>query len=434
MNKNIYEKTRYQCIKRHKINKNYVIDISKPYKTSISKDEDGNKIYDIDKAIKIRDNPTIKVKKKIEKENKSDFDELWDKYIYACQYVKKLSYNTIKRKNKDYNCHLKGKIKINIHRCDMDFWSKFIDELNTTNKQKNHIMKQLRAFYNWMKDNKLVADNPFEEIAKYKIENKEMKYWTQDEVKRFFEKIEELITSEDIDIRKDAYLIETFVLFGFALGARVGEIRALTWNSIDFENKKLLINHSIEYDPSKFKVQEYIVKKGDTLYSIANKFRITYDELIYKNRFNKDYIVKEKQKILIPASYVKSTKNEWSSDYVDLSEKHCKEIKEYKDFLINDLKLDLNPMIFWNYNYNKPYSDVALRKKFHKFCRMAKVTEIRMYDLRHTFVATMMTEGMELYHIQRFVRHKVYNTTVNKYGHLSQVIKNKAINITDNYF
>ena len=57
-----------------------------------------------------------------------------------------------------------------------------------------------------------------------------------------------------------------------------------------------------------------------------------------------------------------------------------------------------------------------------------------MYDLRHTFVTTMMTEGIELYHIQKFVRHKVYSTTVNKYGHLSQVIKNKAINITDNYF
>lgn len=434
MNKNIYEKTRYQSIKRHKINKNYIIDISKPYKTSISKDEDGNKIYDINKALKIRDNPTIKAKKKIEKENKSDLDELWDKYIYACKYVKKLGYNTIKRKEKDYNCHIRGKIKRNIHHCDIDFWSKFIDELNTTNKQKNHIMKQLRTFYNWMKDNHLIANNPFVDIAKYKIENKEMQYWTQDEVKRFFKKIDELVMSENINIKKDAYLIKTFVLFGFALGTRPGEIRALTWNSIDFENNKLLINHSIEYDPSKFKDHDYIVNKGDTLYSIANKFGITFDELISKNKFSKDYIIKERQKILIPASYLKSTKNEWSTEYIDISKKHCEEIKEYKDFLSTELKLDLNPIIFWNYNYNKPYSDTILRRKFHKYCQLANVKKIRMYDLRHTFVTTMMTEGIELYHIQKFVRHKVYSTTVNKYGHLSQVIKNKAINITDNYF
>ena len=100
MNKNIYEKTRYQSIKRHKINKNYIIDISKPYKTSISKDEDGNKIYDINKALKIRDNPTIKAKKKIEKENKSDLDELWNKYIYACKYVKKQDTIQLKEKKK----------------------------------------------------------------------------------------------------------------------------------------------------------------------------------------------------------------------------------------------------------------------------------------------------------------------------------------------
>lgn len=50
-------------------------------------------------------------------------------------------------------------------------------------------MKQLRTFYNWMKDNHLIANNPFVDIAKYKIENKEMQYWTQDEVKRFFKKL-----------------------------------------------------------------------------------------------------------------------------------------------------------------------------------------------------------------------------------------------------
>lgn len=434
MNKKIYKNTRYQNIYKHSKNNNYIIIINTPIKTSISKDENGNKIFDIKKAIQIRDNPTIKENKKIEKENKSNFDELWKKYIDYCKYIKKLEFNTINRKNKDYNCHLKGKINKNIHRCDKEFWSKFIDELNTTNKQKNHIMKQLRAFYNYLVDSNLVANNPIAKIAKYKIENKEMQYWNQSEIKKFFQKIDELINSNDLNLKKDAYLIKIFTLFGFALGERVGEIRALTWNSIDFKRKKLLINHSIEYDPNKYKDQEYIVKKGDTLYSIANQFRITLEELRNKNRFDKDYIVKEREKIIIPASYLKSTKNEWSTDYIDLSEKHCEEIKHYKDFLINDLKLDLNTIIFWNYNYNKPYSDVALRKKFHKFCQIAGVTEIRMYDLRHTFVATMMTEGMELYHIQKFVRHKVYNTTVNKYGHLSQVIKNKAVNITDNYF
>ena len=34
MDKKVYEKTRYQCIFRNKKNKNYIIQISKPVKTT----------------------------------------------------------------------------------------------------------------------------------------------------------------------------------------------------------------------------------------------------------------------------------------------------------------------------------------------------------------------------------------------------------------
>lgn len=159
MNKKIYESTRYQNIYRHIKNKNYVITINNP-KTTISTDENDNKIYDIKKAISIRDNPTTKKNKKIEQKTKDNFDDLWEQYIYDCTYIKKLEYNTIKRKNKDYNCHLKGKINISIHKADKFFWSNFIDKLNTTNKQKNHILKQLNAFYNWLVEEEKVVYNP----------------------------------------------------------------------------------------------------------------------------------------------------------------------------------------------------------------------------------------------------------------------------------
>ena len=56
-----------------------------------------------------------------------------------------------------------------------------------------------------------------------------------------------------------------------------------------------------------------------------------------------------------------------------------------------------------------------------------------MYDLRHTYVATMMMEGKELYHISRRLGHSNYNTTVNKYGHLSNQVRKEIAEITDKY-
>ena len=106
MNKDVYEKTRYQNIKRHKKNKNYVIVISKPKKTSISR-INNKKIYDIEQAIKIRNNIISKATRVDIQASKEDFKTLWDKYIYDCQNIQKLAYSTVRKKIKLYNKYLR---------------------------------------------------------------------------------------------------------------------------------------------------------------------------------------------------------------------------------------------------------------------------------------------------------------------------------------
>lgn len=91
------KKTRYQNIYRHKKNKNYVIMMSKPVKTSIAT-IDGKKIMKIEDALKIRDNPKIKVQKGLEVTYKEDFYNLWEKYINDYKNIQRQSYNTIKKK------------------------------------------------------------------------------------------------------------------------------------------------------------------------------------------------------------------------------------------------------------------------------------------------------------------------------------------------
>ena len=64
---------------------------------------------------------------------------------------------------------------------------------------------------------------------------------------------------------------------------------------------------------------------------------------------------------------------------------------------------------------------------------MAGVSKIRLYDLRHTYVATMMSEGKELYLFSPRIGHANYSTTVNKYGHLSNKARKEVALATDKY-
>lgn len=387
MNTKIYEKTRWENIYRHKTNKNYVIRFNGKIGTSISKDERGNKIYDSETARKIRDNQIIIEKKHKEIKHKETFDDLWDKYIEACKYVKKQAYNTIIRKTKAYDRYIKGKINIPINKINKDYWAKFIDQLQCSNKQKNNLIKTIKAFLNWCIEENIVMYNEISKIKKYKETKIEMKYWTINEIMHFFTTIEQLINdSSDITFKRQALMIQTLVTIGFSLGDRIGETRALTYKSINKTQMTIDIKHSINYDT-----------KSD--------------------------------------SFLSDTKNSHSQREVSITQKVIDQIAKYKDFLINEMKYPVedNSLIFFNYETKKPYSDVTLRKQFHRFCDLCGVTKIRLYDLRHTYVATMMAEGKQLYQISSRIGHSNYSTTINKYGHLSYEIKKEIANTTDKY-
>ena len=142
MDKKVYEKTRYQNIYRHKKNKNYLIMISKPVKSSIAT-IDGKKIMKLEDAIKIRDNPKLKVQKGLELTYKEDFDSLWLKYITACKNELRLAYNTILRKEKMFKKYLDGRFNKKISKITKEELITFIENMKTTTKQKNEMIKVL---------------------------------------------------------------------------------------------------------------------------------------------------------------------------------------------------------------------------------------------------------------------------------------------------
>lgn len=385
MDKKVYEKTRYQNIYRHKKNKNYLIMISKPVKTSIA-DIDGNKIMKLEDAIKIRDNPKIKVQKGLELTYKEDFDALWSKYITANKNEMQLAYNTVIRKEKMYNKYLKGYFKKKVSKIVADDIVKLLNDMDTTDKQKNEMIRALKAFFNWCVKEEYIIVSPMLKINKFKVEKPTMRYWTPEEIKKIISVLDTDINSKDYFLIKKARLVKIFILINFSLGDRVGETRALTYDCFDDNLGIVRIKHSINYDTK-----------------------------------SKDFL--------------SNTKNYHSQREVDVSDKLIDEVKKYKQFLIEYTQNNIqdSDLIFFNYDTKKPITDVTLRKAFHYYCNKANVSKIRMYDLRHTYVATMMGEGKELYHISSRIGHSSYSTTVNKYGHLSNKKRKEIAEITDKY-
>lgn len=383
MDKKVYENTRYQNIYRHKKNKNYIIMISKPVKTSISR-IDGKKIMKLEDALKIRDNPKIKIQVGLEVTYKEDFDSLWTKYMNDCIYNQRQTYNTIRRKEIMYNKYVKGKFNKKVSKVSENDMTYFINNMICSLKQKNQMIKELRTFFNWCIKKDYLLVSPLKNIKKYKVEKSEMKYWTPEELSIFLNTInKDIENNENVEV---AYRTKIFTLINFSLGDRVGETRALTFDCFDEKLGIVRIKHSINYD-----------RKSD--------------------------------------DFLSNTKNYHSQRAIDITSKLIEEVKEYKYYLINfcDYNVKETDIIFFNYKSNKPYTDATLRKYFYKYRDKAQVSKIRMYDLRHTYVAIMMSEGKELYHISERIGHSDYSTTVNEYGHLSNKTRKEIASITDKY-
>lgn len=386
MDKKIYKNTRYQNIKQHIKNKNYVVLISKPVKTSISR-INGEKIWRIEEALKIRDNPKIKMQKKYEVNNKDDFSTLYEQFLYECENIKKLGYSTIKKRKLMYEAHMKPYIKKSVTKLTEEDIVIAIDKIKSTDKQKNEVLEIYKIFFNWCIKQKIIFISPTKNIKKIKVTKEEMKYWLPEHFTKFLNYVNTTINeTTELNIKETAYRTKIVVLLGFVLGDRIGETRALKWSNFDAEKSSIYIQHSINY-----------------------------------NTKSKDY--------------TKTTKTYSSQRKIDVTSKIIDEINKYRFFLENEMEYNINDddLILFNYSRNRPYSDVSLRKLFYKYIELAEVPKIRLYDLRHSYVATMMTEEIPLYLISERLGHINYNTTVNKYGHLSNKIRKEVASITDKF-
>lgn len=370
-----YKKTRYQNIYKHEKNLNYVISISKP-KTTISK-FNGEKIYSIDIALKVRDSYT---NKQTNKTNLS-FEDLYNKYLYECEHIYKMAFNTLKKKKMFYNIEYYKLAKYKINQISKNDLILFFNRINRTTKEKNELLKMLKAFFNWCCKNNYIDISPALYINKDKTPKPILNYWLQDDIDRFIKTL-----NDNVD-DPSARLIKTLTISMLSLGCRLGELRALTFNDIDFNKKIITIRNSIEYDTSLNRL------KGNS-------------------------------------------KNKMAQRDIFVTNKYLNELFEYKKFLTNNMGIHIKkdtPLLI-SYTTGNKISDVALRSHFKHYIELSGVPKIRMYDLRHTYATLMMERGIDMYVLEKSMGHSKISTTIDTYGNVSNNSKKKVSSITDDFY
>lgn len=201
---------------------------------------------------------------------------------------------------------------------------------------------------------------------------------------------------------KNSY--EVLIMLDFATGLRQGEILALTWKDIDFENECLTVNKAF----SQVKVRD---AQGNAI----------KDENI------------NKQKIII-----KRPKTETSNRMVPLPKNIIPVLKKHK---LRTAEINLkhgipnneNSLVFPTEAGTKIIASNLLRQ-WSLLLKRAGVDYLKFHCIRHSFATQLLERGINIKTIQYLLGHSSIRTTLDIYSHVSDDSKANAISKLNDMF
>lgn len=147
-----------------------------------------------------------------------------------------LSDTTVFVKKKRYNLYIKNffddmKI-VRINKKDIEKWHDHLSKSKLKDITINTLERELAAIFNWYVKNELLTTSPMINYEKTKIPKKIMKFWTEEEFKKFIHEI-------DNPMHKNMYTLL------FYTGLRVGELLGLQYE--DVQGNMLVLSHTLKY-------------------------------------------------------------------------------------------------------------------------------------------------------------------------------------------
>ena len=169
---------------------------------------------------------------------------------------------------------------------------------------------------------------------------------------------------------------ENHYLYAFALqtGLRFGELAALTWDDIDFKNRKMTVSKSMQ-------------------------------------RIKGQVIIGE-------------PKTETGKREIPLTEEAIKilRIQKEKDVNMDFIRLECANLVFVNKNGGFLANNICYQSLKY-ICKRARIRTISMHILRHTFATRCIESGMRPKTLQAILGHKKLETTMDLYVHVTEESK-----------
>jgi len=216
-------------------------------------------------------------------------------------------------------------------------------------------------------------------------------YKSGDKVQVFTDKEQKMFMEA---IKDHKYRIEFILTLG--TGLRIGELVALRWSDINFENGSLKVNKSIGRgyviigDERKYVIQETEPKTPSSIREVPIPDKILEEIKDYKKRQE------------------------------ELKEKY-KEVYNDKDY------------VFANSIGEAILSD-TLSKSFVKVLKDNAIRHVKFHSLRHTYATRLFEKGVQLKTVQKLLGHSSIQITADIYTHVMDSEKISAVQKLNDLF
>lgn len=271
-----------------------------------------------------------------------------------------------------YNTHFPG-----LKLCDVtpkhlqDFYSYVINERKSTANTAIHYHANIRKALQYAYRTGMIPSNPADRIQRPKILPFTGGFYSATEAERLL-----------AAVKGDP--LEFGVIMALYYGLRRSEVVGLKWSAVDFENKRIRINHVV------------------TVADIDGKI-VT----IAKDRTKTKSSTRTMPLIPSVEEYLLRLKKEQEQNRKLCGKCYC---TDYLDYIyVNKIGELVKP----------DYLSVRFRALLEK----NNLRKIRFHDLRHSCASLLLFNGVQMKQIQEWLGHSNYSTTANIYAHLDSKSK-----------
>ena len=264
------------------------------------------------------------------------------------------------------------------------YYNKLKDEDETSAYTIRTINKVLKASLNAAIKQGYIEKNYCDSVTLPKIQKKnDIVVFTKDEQKKLLDYLHN-------------HELRMLVIMALGTGLRQGELLALKWSDIDFNNKLVSVSKSVKL--------VYLVNKDEE---------------------------KRQSKIL-----EQSPKTESSIRTVPIPTNILEELKLLKDdqdSKLND-ELYINHDIVFSDSTGNYLDSRYLQKRYTKLLKNAQIEYKKFHALRHTYATRLFEAGIPIKTVQVLMGHSDIKTTMNIYTHVMPEEKTKAVEKINSLF